>query len=356
MADREKWAIAGGISIGMHFFAALALALAPTTPPSTLERLAPTSFTIDVSTPSEPVRPVEPAPPDPPCCPSTPPAPRRREPMRPSSPTVAPAPALVDEVVTPLVTAREPEREPIDRPIISLDPSRHAAWQVLSGPGPTMPGEPAGLEDDSPDRRPTPIAEALAIVQGSITTEANARGAFSERPYPVVQRPDGAYHYEGQGFEGIIEPDGSIHFSDRPGLSYDAATGSGAFDLVDAIMRSAGLDPCASERLGFLDATEELRERLEDEARAAAAVRSLRGLRGRVASIWQDETRSPAARRRSLFDLWDQQADGEEGAPARDVVMAFIREERSFGSDILYGPGELARLNAERESIEPFQP
>jgi hypothetical protein len=36
--------------------------------------------------------------------------------------------------------------------------------------------------------------------------------------------------------------------------------------------------------------------------------------------------------------------------------MAFIREERSFGSDIVYGPGELARLNAERESIEPFQP
>ena len=244
----------------------------------------------------------------------------------------------------------------IHPPIPSLDPARLTSLRVFHGPGPSIPGPPAPLSDDSPDRRPTPIGEALATIQGSLMSDANARPWLSEREYPLVRRPDGAYHYEGVGFEGIVEPDGSIRFSDRPGIAYDAMTGTGTLDLTDLVMGSLGQDPYASERLGFLDAAESLCERLADEARAAAGLRSLRHLAGRVASIWQDETRTAAARRAALFELWDQQADGAEGAPARDVVMAFIREELSLGPEMAFGAGELARLNAMREGVEVFAP
>jgi hypothetical protein len=376
-ARREKWVVSAGLSLGLHLCGSLALALAPTTPRPPAPALSPATFTIDVTPPPErPTRP-EPRPPSPIERPSRPvmhPPPRRTD----ATPTPAPSPAEPGPTpIAPLVPdVLVEEEDRIDRPTISLDPALHAARQTFEGPGPTMPGRPASLEDDSPDRRPTPIGEAIATLQGSLALDANAR-PYSERPYVVVQRPDGAYHYEGIGFEGIIEPDGSVHFSDRPDLSArfggsaaepssasphaeqldpTLTIASGSFDLTDAIMRGAGQDPYMSERLGFLDATEELRERLEDEARAASGVRSLRRLRGRLAILWQDETRSLASRRRAIFELWDQQADGEEGAPARDVVIAFIREERSLGSDIVYGELELARLNATRTSADPFAP
>lgn len=121
-------------------------------------------------------------------------------------------------------------------------------------------------------------------------------------------------------------------------------------------MHGVGQDPYMSERLGFMEATEELRERLEDEARAASGARSLRRARGQALKIWQDETRSVAARRRALFDLWDEQADGEEGAPTRAAVIAFIEEPRSFDTDIVFGAGELAVLNGQRTSLERFEP
>ena len=355
VSPRIFWSRCGceSISLGMHFFAALALALAPVSAPQASQRIEPATFTIELSEPEpEPVVPLPPTRTDVPYRPA--PAPRPRTPRRPVAQSIAP-PAL-PSIDSPLVDRDpEPDREPRP-PTISLDPALHAARLVLHTDGPIAPGPPASLRDDSPDRRPTPIAEAIAIVEGSLYEDANARGPFSEREYRVAQRPDGAYHYDGIGFEGIILPDGSIRFSDRPDLSFDASTMTVSFDIMDAIMRLTGQDPYMSERIGFVEATEELRERLEDEARAAWSAATLQHLRGAVALIWQDERRSPAARRRALFELWDEQADGGEGAPARDIVMAFIAEERPLGTGMVFGELELARLNRARRSVELFDP
>ena len=106
----------------------------------------------------------------------------------------------------------------------------------------------------------------------------------------------------------------------------------------------------------FMEETETIRERLEDDARAGAIVTSLRRLRGRLRSIWQDETETPSQRRRMIFDLWDESSEGEDGTTARQVVIYFVHETLPQSGPDAYPSDELARLNESRESTLRFNP
>jgi hypothetical protein len=212
-----------------------------------------------------------------------------------------------------------------------------------------MPGPPAPRELPGPDL--VPAEEALANMQRALTAEANAR-PFHPRETPhLVERPDGSLAWRGENFGVVIRPDGEIEFSDEDDLQYDWRTGDGSFCLECAFM-----DPYAAEREWFVEATAAVREEREDRARAEREARALRRLTGRLASLWQDPTRSPRERRRALFELWDEAAEDERGRAAREAVLAFVRESLPAGSDEAFSGPELAQLNGARDSHEPFAP
>jgi hypothetical protein len=365
--ERNRTGVSLGVSLVLHLVFGLALWLAPASFPQTLDLLPTQEITIEIEdVPPEHLDVVEAIPepePPPPVLPTTP---REVTPPPPGAvivPTPGPQVAITPE---PLI---EPPTVVEDHPVVEephdttprdmhvmLDP-RHVSAGIAfrDGPGPSQPGPPAGLHPEAPDHGPT-AEEAVRQTQEYLGAAASAKAYLSHTRPHVVHRPDGTYHYAGHAFEAVIQPDGSVTFSDRPGVQFEGLSTSGSFDLTDAIMGSAGQDPYAAEREWFMDETETIRERLEDEARASAVTTSLRRLRGRLRSIWQDETETPSHRRRMIFDLWDESSENDDGTAARQAVIDFVRETLPQGGPDAYPSDELARLNASRESTLRFNP
>lgn len=215
------------------------------------------------------------------------------------------------------------------------------------------------------------------------------------RPGQVIERP---------GFLARVAEDGSIAFDDRAPVAVDGdllspaerlgqwkrspqdfASGrdgtlhllDGKFDITDAIMRATGQDPYRYEREKVLDATRNQRLALGARARAARRRSALGDLPRMLGALWADGSQTFAERRRLLFQLWDEcdeaparrgqsgdrtdDVDDEgiaasTGEVARARIVAFIRATLPSTGREAYSASELARLNASRESRQPFQP
>lgn len=123
----------------------------------------------------------------------------------------------------------------------------------------------------------------------------------------------------------------------------------------------------------FLDSTASLRAALArtavEEQQRAARLR----LGQELASLWRDERRSLAERRRALFERWDEceealapagadaagELDAERGRGGEDMrrrIEAFVRQVAPAGSAKAFEADELARLNARRRSRQRFDP
>ncbi len=363
VSDRNKLGISASISLVGHGLAALLLVLAPA-PAEILIRQA-DEIAIDIAD--------APPPPPPPALvvtpPDTPPIgavvrPRHPDAMpattasSPTTPELAPTTPLV---AIPLDGAHEPtphDTVPVTPEQLHelLDPAHIAAASALhDDTGPSQPGPPAELNPEGPEHGPT-AEEAVAQTEAYLGAAAAAKTYITHRSFHPVPRTDGTYHWQGSGFEAVIHPDGSVTFSDHPDISVDWAHGSGGFDITDAIMHSAGQDPYQAEREWFMEQSETLRERLETQARAQQQAHSLTGVRSQVRTLWEDASRPAADRRRAIFELWDECADGDEGAPAREAIVAFIRREIPDSSPDSFTMIELARMNAHRQSAERFDP
>ena len=184
---------------------------------------------------------------------------------------------------------------------VSIDPSSVARTMVLTeatGPidvpqtgthvGPRIRGERATERRFDDDLRGAAMAKAYVT---------------RRRPIRVAPHPDGTFTYDGSGFDATIRPDGTVVFRDRDDASVDGlqvsttseltdVTGApldpsrfrlppiatigigGSFDVDSPLTRSRGEDPHRFERERFLEETQELRERLEDEARARELARA----------------------------------------------------------------------------------
>jgi hypothetical protein len=168
---------------------------------------------------------------------------------------------------------------------------------------------------------------------------------------------DGTYGSKQDVFAAHVEADGTVHLEDGPNLK---VTGAGArFDVTDWQMRSHGMDPYASRKLAFLDRTRDQRveigRRYKHQQLAQSAELMQRNL-NRLAATAPDLQ----ARKRGLFELWDDCAEAGDGdlvaggAAARARVVGYIRAQLR-GADA-YTADELARLNARRRSKLPFAP
>ncbi|MFO0681395.1 MAG: hypothetical protein U0234_05055 [Sandaracinus sp.] len=367
VSERQKLGVSATVSVVGHLVAAGLLLLAPRTSDLHLAQADEIAIEIDDTPPPPPPALVVTPPETPPVAetvhprvtdrPSVPDQASGAVIQTSTSPALAPTTPLVAVPTTP---THEPTHDTVVVPPEQmhqlLDPTRVAAADALhDDEGPSQPGPPATLHPESPDHGPT-AQEAVAQTEEYLGARAAEKTYITQRTFHLTPHTDGTLHWQGTGFEAVIHPDGTVTFSDHPDVSMDWSRGQGGFDITDMIMHGAGQDPYAAEREWFMDHAEATVERLEREARERHATDSMGNLRSRLREIWSDTSEPASSRRRQIFELWDELEDGEGGAPARQAVISFIRREIPESGADSYTMIELARLNANRESAERFDP
>lgn len=280
-------------------------------------------------------------------------------PVDPSEPTsTGPAVPEAPSIDVPDVTPDQPPRvDPRDARAMQvlLNPANVArGGYVPTGPGPSQRGGPAGLASTSGERPSE--ADIERQHREHLRGQAMARPWLARTEPELRRQPDGSLLYDGHRFRARIRPDGSVQFEDHGNAQTDGFSASGSFDLTDAIMGSAGQDPHAAEREWFMRRTREVRERLEAQHRAQESSAGLARLRGRLQTVWATTSRSPAARRRRIFQIWDEMAEDDTGRRGRDIVYEFVRDTIPAGSEDAYGAAELTQLNSIRDSQQRFDP
>ncbi len=295
------------------------------------------------------------------------PEPARRAPARRArrrTAVTAPGRDAVAVVVEPAPEVAEGRERPAICDVLA-QPERHPGC-VPRDAGPSIdtfrvvaPGAVArsALAGEMPDAG-APVDEGTRISRAlseGLARQANARPHLSERPPPRLRRQrDGSFRYESAAFDAVVAPDGTVTFHDRRGDMQ--SIGSFSFDITDEAMRAAGQDPYVAERQWVMGETRELRERLADQARERERSEGLRSLERRLAVVWADTSRTTAARREAIFEMWDDCADDEVGAQARRTVERFVQTHLPEGSPDAYTRSELRVLNARRVSPAPFAP
>jgi len=135
----------------------------------------------------------------------------------------------------------------------------------------------------------------------------------------------------------------------------------GRLELTDWMMRREGIDPYASRKLKFLDATRDERVQIGNRHRAQQLAMTPQIVRRNLERLWA-ALPDTAARKRALFDLWDECV--ETGDPsvvaasdaARRLVIAFIRSHLPADGPDAFTPAELDALARARRSSAAFQP
>lgn len=349
--------------------------------------------------PAEPA-PAEPAPAEPPAAPEpppieivfledrVPPPPARSEPL--PSPTASDeAPSLTHRAISLIdprtapepPAATSPTPAPADRsPLMSLrTPSAPSAPPVdLSvtqlfkdelfvhdfesrtkplAPIPDLPG--ARLDAEIADIR----ARLRKPGRGGDVGDLSQLVSLNEARANVELRPDGGGRYKAKSpnFKAKIDPDGKVHIQDNP--SFKVIPGilmlTVIFDATDLAMRAKGMDPYASEKLAFLDRTRDQRVAIGTEYRRAQLAQSAHHMRHNIATLWS-ATPDSAARKRALFELWDECAESGSddllrgAADARKALTDHIKAK--LAGPLAYTPEELAQLNQRRRSKAAFAP
>ena len=136
---------------------------------------------------------------------------------------------------------------------------------------------------------------------------------------------------------------------------------AGSFDVTDALMRGHGMDPYASKKLKFLDATRDERVQIGNQHRAAQLAQASVIMDQNLRALWAAKL-DLAAKKRALFELWDECV--EAGDPAvvtaaqagRRMVIGFIRSHLPADSADAFTAAELAALAKTQQSKAVFQP
>lgn len=181
-------------------------------------------------------------------------------------------------------------------------------------------------------------------------------------PEGVRANGDGTYAYAQHGFSAVIERDGTVVFDND--IPIGAFTGTlVSFDLTEAVMLLHGDDPFLADKLHFLKRTGSMRAQMCAEAQKDSLDVAVRSLRRDLARIFADPSRSLSQKKKLLFALWDQCAEGDSNpsvakaaAMARATVLGFIREKLPARSEDRYQEEEIAELNRGRISRELFRP
>jgi len=136
---------------------------------------------------------------------------------------------------------------------------------------------------------------------------------------------------------------------------------AGGFDTTDWLMRRHGQDPYASKKLAFLDSTRDERVQIGNRHRAEQLKQSPQLVQRNLDALWS-ATPDPDARKRALFELWDECAETGDpplvaaGQAARRLVIGFIRGHLPAGGAGAFTPAELAGFARAKRSTAAFAP
>ena len=135
----------------------------------------------------------------------------------------------------------------------------------------------------------------------------------------------------------------------------------GGFDTTDWLMRRHGMDPYASKKLKFLDATRDERAQIGNRNRDQLLGHSARLMAQSLEALWKSRASLPE-RKEALFELWDDCAEAGStsevngAGDARKLVIAFIQLHLPAGGPDAYTPAELAAFAGHKQSKADFRP
>jgi len=134
----------------------------------------------------------------------------------------------------------------------------------------------------------------------------------------------------------------------------------GKLDIAAYLQRKYIGDPFASRKLKMLDGTRAERAEAGTVQRAEQLDRSAELMATHLEALWRTTT-DPAARRRALFELWDECAEGDDAAGAagdraRAMVIGWIRARLPVGEPGALSAADIAALDAHRASRQHFAP
>lgn len=272
--------------------------------------------------------------------------------------------AEVVRPATPDVPDRLDRLDRLDRPaapgVAVSPPARDTADPRVNAPG--APSSPLARGPADLDLRLRADPRGPRVSTGGGDRGDGGGRSRGGLPAGLQHAGEGTYRYEDHGFVANIDRDGTVHFRDRAPVGFSSPL-SLSFDLTEAVMMLRDDDPYRPGKMKFLEETRELRARLCGEAHTERLQKALFALPKELDRTWRDPAMTPEARRRLLFQRWDECADarGDDelaraGALARATVLAYIRQHLPAGSPHAYTPAELLALNAERVSREPFAP
>ena len=278
----------------------------------------------------------------------------------------------------PQIERRPSEPGPTPNEPSSLLTMRRRPQDPRPSTPPTIPPLPSDFVDDFlgrskplepiPDLPGARIDADIAAVQQRMRDAPDDADLSGERQALVALREeraavelklqkDGTHEADKTTFVAKVDRDGKMHLHDKANLQRE---GLGArFDVTDGLMRWQKIDPYASEKLRLLDRTRDQRVAIGREYRREQLSRSAEFMQQNIDRMWTT-TPDLRARKRGLFELWDECAEtGNDelvagGAAARKLLVGFI-QLKLRGAEA-YSAEELVQLNRQRRSKAVFAP
>lgn len=287
---------------------------------------------------------------------------------------------LLDEApTTPAVQAPASKRAVVPRAAPRVATSRGttggAGTATTEVPGPPSTGTEPGTRSKYFDMRRGGRADLTLPATHDALDHAPAGTApqAGVAPSGQLESAAGGRKKSNQDvFVAKVERDGSVRLMDTKNLQVKLSWNpaellSGRFDVTDYLMRKTKNDPYASRKLKFLDETRAERVEIGKAWRKEQLKQTSIIMKQNLARAW-NASADMTARKRALFELWDEivepktredQADevlAEASRAARSAVIGFIRAHLPAGSAHAYSEAELAAFNAAKQSAMPFVP
>jgi hypothetical protein len=247
---------------------------------------------------------------------------------------------------SPMMTMRAPP-QPQLRGLSSEFMGNFLSKEVYAQPNP-IEGE--RIADD--------IAELERQVHHGNTGARDALvAAYAARDAHELEQDGTGYKAEHEPWVAHVDAGGNVKFEDKPNVQLHGL--GGTFDATDALMRSHGEDPYASQKLKFLDDTREERFEIGKRYQREQLSHSGRLAYEALAWVWS-HTRDVHERKQAAFELWDECAESGEpelvagGQAARAMIVGYI-QAHLVGPEA-YTPGEIVALNAHKRSTATFAP
>jgi hypothetical protein len=223
--------------------------------------------------------------------------------------------------------------------------------------------KPLERADDTPERADDELKEARAAARRGDANAGNVVALAEARNRQELKAAGGGTYKADKGtFKAKVAADGTVKITDAPNVQF---SGLGLkFDITDAAMRAAGIDPYSDAKRKFLDGTREQRVNIGNRYKKEQLSRSAEFAQNNVDRLWATVP-DLAGRKQGLFDLWDDCEDVSSGGAtggdrvaggvaARALIEGVIRARLTGPS--AYTPSEIAKLNGKRRSRTLFVP